>query len=75
MQRRRLGKINLEVSAVGLGAMGFSHGYGPGPTDAEAIELRHSTWAAPSSIPRKATAQVKTSGWWAGRWRLFETRW
>ena len=39
MQRRRLGKINLEVSAVGLGAMGFSHGYGPGPTDAEAIDL------------------------------------
>lgn len=39
MQKRKLGKINLEVSAVGLGAMGFSHGYGPGPTDAEAIEL------------------------------------
>ena len=39
MQKRKLGKGNLEVSAVGLGAMGFSHGYGPGPSDDEAIDL------------------------------------
>jgi aryl-alcohol dehydrogenase-like predicted oxidoreductase len=39
MQERKLGKSNLEVSAVGLGAMGFSHGYGPGPSDDEAIDL------------------------------------
>src|SRR3954451_14332273 len=30
---------NLDVSAVGLGAMGFSHGYGPGVGEDEAIEL------------------------------------
>jgi aryl-alcohol dehydrogenase-like predicted oxidoreductase len=29
----------LQVSAVGLGAMGFSHGYGPGVSDDEAIGL------------------------------------
>jgi len=39
MQKRKLGRSNLEVSAVGLGAMGFSHGYGPGPSDYEAIDL------------------------------------
>ena len=37
-QKRKLGN-NLEVSAIGLGCMGFSHGYGPGPSDDEAIDL------------------------------------
>lgn len=39
MQKRRLGNGRLEVSAIGLGCMGFSHGYGPGPTDDESIDL------------------------------------
>jgi len=29
MQTRRLGRSGLEVSAVGLGCMGMSFGYGP----------------------------------------------
>ncbi|MFO1061798.1 MAG: aldo/keto reductase [Dongiaceae bacterium] len=32
MQKRRLGRSGLEVSAIGLGCMGLSFGYGP-PTD------------------------------------------
>ena len=38
MRTRILGQ-GLEVSAVGLGTMGFSHGYGPGVDEAEAIDL------------------------------------
>ena len=37
MQTRRLG--NIEVSAIGYGAMGLSHGYGAIPERAEAIRL------------------------------------
>jgi aryl-alcohol dehydrogenase-like predicted oxidoreductase len=29
MQKRKLGNSNLEVSAIGLGCMGLSFGYGP----------------------------------------------
>ena len=32
MQKRYLGKSGLEVSALGLGCMGLSHGYGPSPS-------------------------------------------
>lgn len=39
MQKRTLGKSNLEVSALGLGCMGLSFGYGPAADKQEAISL------------------------------------
>ncbi len=41
MQRRMLGNSNLEVSALGLGCMGMSHGYGPAKDRQEMIGLIH----------------------------------
>jgi aryl-alcohol dehydrogenase-like predicted oxidoreductase len=39
MQKRKLGKSNLEVSALGLGCMGMSFGYGPAKDKREMIAL------------------------------------
>ena len=39
MQRRKLGNSNLEVSALGLGCMGMSYGYGPAGDEQEMIAV------------------------------------
>ncbi len=39
MQKRKLGKSNLEVSAIGLGCMGLSFGFGPPVDKQEGISL------------------------------------
>src|SRR5947209_312868 len=39
MQKRKLGKNGLEVSAIGLGCMGLSFGYGPATEKKEAIAV------------------------------------
>jgi aryl-alcohol dehydrogenase-like predicted oxidoreductase len=39
MQKRKLGKSGLEVSALGFGCMGLSFGYGPAMDEAEAIKV------------------------------------
>ncbi|MGA2383274.1 MAG: aldo/keto reductase [Gemmatimonadales bacterium] len=39
MQKRTLGKSGLDVSALGLGCMGMSHGYGPAADKREMISL------------------------------------
>jgi aryl-alcohol dehydrogenase-like predicted oxidoreductase len=39
MEKRTLGHAGLEVSAIGLGCMGLSHGYGPATDKQQAIAL------------------------------------
>ena len=39
MQKRKLGKGGLEVSALGLGCMGMSYGYGPAADKQEMVSL------------------------------------
>ena len=41
MQKRKLGKGNLEVSALGLGCMGMSFSYGPPKDKQEMTSLLH----------------------------------
>src|SRR5271157_5629640 len=41
MLKRKLGKSNLEVSALGLGCMGMSFSYGPPKDKQEMISLLH----------------------------------
>lgn len=44
MKKRRLGKNGLEVSAIGMGCMGFSHGYGAVPSEGESIRLMRNAY-------------------------------
>src|SRR5215813_8942989 len=39
MKKRKLGKSNLEVSAIGLGCMGLSFGFGPAVDKQQGISL------------------------------------
>src|SRR5438309_7505754 len=44
MKKRKLGKSNLEVSAIGLGCMGLSYGYGPAVDKEVGISLIRSAF-------------------------------
>ena len=41
MRTRKLGNSNLHVSALGLGCMGLSYGYGPAVETQQGIALIH----------------------------------
>ena len=49
MQKRKLGNSNLEVSAIGLGCMGMSFGYGP------AVEKQHGISLIRGAVDRGVT--------------------
>src|SRR5207248_606679 len=49
MQKRKLGKSNLEVSAIGLGCMGMSFGFGP------AMDKKEGTALIRSAVERGVT--------------------
>jgi aryl-alcohol dehydrogenase-like predicted oxidoreductase len=56
MQKRRLGKSGLEVSALGLGCMGMSYGYGPASDRQEMISLIR--WAVEHGLTFFDTAEA-----------------
>src|ERR1700716_3698945 len=56
MQKRKLGKSNLEVAALGLGCMGMSFSYGPPKDKKEMIDLLHA--AVDRGITLFDTAEV-----------------
>ncbi|GGC15882.1 aldo/keto reductase [Pseudoduganella buxea] len=60
MQKRILGRSGLEVSALGLGCMGLSHGYGPASDRADAIRLIRA--AVERGVTFFDTAEVYAAG-------------
>ena len=77
MKTRKLGKNNLEVSAIGLGCMGLSFGYGPAVDKQQGISLIRA--AVERGVTFFDTAEVygrtRTKSWSAKRWLHFVTKW
>ena len=60
MQKRKLGNGNLEVSALGLGCMGMSFGYGPAADRQEIISLlRSAVELTPDDLREIDSASLK----------------
>ena len=49
MEKRKLGKSNLEVAAIGFGCMGLSFGYGP------AVDRQHGIAIIRAAVERGVT--------------------
>jgi aryl-alcohol dehydrogenase-like predicted oxidoreductase len=77
MQKRKLGKSNLEVSPLGLGCMGMSFSYGPPADKQEMISLLRS--AVQRGVTFFDTAEVygpyRTKNSWAKPSLLSVGRW
>ena|SRR5438132_9519540 len=58
MQQRKLGKSDLAVSAIGYGAMGLSHGYGPAADKQQAIALAWLLARTPWIVPIPGTTKL-----------------
>jgi aryl-alcohol dehydrogenase-like predicted oxidoreductase len=59
MQKRTLGKSNLTVSAIGLGCMSMSFGYGPAGDKQEMISLIQS--AVEEGVTFFDTAEIQAN--------------
>jgi predicted aldo/keto reductase-like oxidoreductase len=77
MKMRKLGKSGLEVSAIGLGCMGLSFGYGPAVDKQQGISLIRTAVerGVTCSIQRKSTALSPTKNLSAKRLRLSASKW
>jgi aryl-alcohol dehydrogenase-like predicted oxidoreductase len=73
METRKLGNSGLEVSALGLGCMGMSFGYGPPGDRREMIAVIQA--AVERGITFFDTAEIygpyRTRNWSARHWRRF----
>jgi aryl-alcohol dehydrogenase-like predicted oxidoreductase len=67
MQKRQLGKSNLEVSAIGLGCMGLSYGYGP------AVDKKQGISIIRAAVERGVVYKRRTRG--RSSRKRFVTRW
>jgi predicted aldo/keto reductase-like oxidoreductase len=77
MQKRKLGKSNLEVSALGLGCMGMSFGYGPPADKEEMIALIRTAVerGVTSSTQLRHTVRSPTKNWWVRPSHRSANRW
>ncbi|HEY3132512.1 MAG TPA: aldo/keto reductase [Acidobacteriota bacterium] len=81
MQKRKLGKSNLEVSALGFGCMGMSFAYGPAADKKEMISLirtaeaRKANQALVDLLSKVAERKKATSAQIALAWLLAQKPW
>ncbi len=76
MQKRQLGSGGLEVSALGLGCMGLSYGYGPATDKQDAINLIRAAFERGVTFfdTAEAYGPSRTRNWWAKLLLHFGTR-
>ena len=77
MQKRKLGNSGLEVSALGLGCMSMSSGYGPAAGKGDMIRLIRT--AHDRGVTHFDTAEAygpsRMKNWLAKPYNRFATRW
>ena len=79
MKTRQLGRSGLTVSALGLGCMGLSYGYGPVTDTADAVKLIRAGFERGITFFDTAEAYgpgpYSTKVWLGKRWNPCATRW